>query len=114
MSAAAEGYNFAYLDERTKRMMLDEARSAIEDDGAEAILLGCAGLGPIDKAMQSALGAPVFDGTACAVKLVEGLHQYGVTTSKVKAYLPPERKELVACPESLASVYQREPAAASL
>jgi allantoin racemase len=92
--------------ERTKRMMIDEARSAIHDDGAEAILLGCAGLGPIDKMMQEAIGAPVFDGTACAVKLVEGLHKYGVSTSKVKAYLPPEPKELVACPASLRSIYQ--------
>src|SRR4051795_9132706 len=62
--------------ERTKRMMVDEARAAIADDGAEAILLGCAGLGPIDKTMQEAVGVPVFDGTACAVKLVESLVSY--------------------------------------
>ncbi len=98
--------------ERTKRMMLDEARDAIANDGAEAILLGCAGLGPIDKTMQIALGAPVFDGTACAVKLLEGLHHYGVTTAKVRAYLTPEPKELVACPVSLAPIYARERALA--
>jgi allantoin racemase len=100
--------------ERTKRMMVDEARSAIDDDGAEAILLGCAGLGPIDKTMQEELGVPVFDGTACAVKLLEGLHHYGVTTSKAKAYLAPEPKELVACPGSLARVYTRERAVAGI
>jgi allantoin racemase len=94
--------------ERTKRMMLDEARDAIANDGAEAILLGCAGLGPIDKTMQEALAVPVFDGTACAVKLLEGLHGYGVTTAKVRAYLTPEPKELVACPGSLAAIYERE------
>jgi allantoin racemase len=94
--------------ERTKRMMLEEARDAIDNDGAEAILLGCAGLGPIDKSMQEALGVPVFDGTACAVKLLEALHGYGVTTAKVRAYLTPEPKELVACPGSLASIYERE------
>ncbi len=94
--------------ERTKRMMLDEARDAIANDGAEAILLGCAGLGPIDKTMQEALGVPVFDGTACAVKLLEGLHGYGVTTAKVRAYLTPEPKELLGCPGSLAATYGRE------
>lgn len=93
--------------ERAKRMMLDEARSAIQDDGAEAILLGCAGLGPIDKTMQEALGVPVLDGVACAVTLVESLHAYGVTTSKAKAYLRPEPKELVACPGSLVALYAR-------
>ncbi len=100
--------------ERTKRMMVDEGRAAIEDDDAEAILLGCAGLGPIDKTMQEALGVPVFDGTACAVKLLEGLHHYGIKTAKVKAYLAPEPKELVACPTSLAAVYERERALAGL
>ncbi len=95
--------------ERTKRLMLEEARDAIANDGAEAILLGCAGLGPIDKMMQAAIGAPVFDGTACAVKLLEGLHHYGVTTAKVRAYLAPEPKELVSCPTSLAPIYERAP-----
>src|SRR5438105_1455385 len=93
--------------ERTKRMMVDEGRKAIDEDGAEAILLGCAGLGPLDKWMQQQLGAPVLDGVACAVKLAEGLHGYGVTTSKVAAYKDPEPKELVACPGTLAPLYER-------
>ena len=93
--------------DRTKRMMVEEGRAAIEHDGAEAILLGCAGLGPIDKWMQEQLGVPVFDGTACAVRLAESLHAYGVTTSRVAAYKRPEPKELVACPVSLAPVYER-------
>jgi allantoin racemase len=97
--------------DRTKRMMVEEARSAIAGDGAEAVLLGCAGLGPLDKWMQDQLGVPVLDGVACAVKLAEGLHQYGVTTSKVAAYKDPERKELVACPGSLAPIYERAAAA---
>jgi allantoin racemase len=96
--------------ERTKRMMVEEGRQAIADDGAEAILLGCAGLGPLDKWMQDQLGVPVLDGVACAVKLAEGLHTYGVTTSKVAAYKDPEPKELVACPGTLAPIYERQPA----
>lgn len=97
--------------DRAKRMMLAEARLAIEQDGAEAILLGCAGLGPIDKAMQNELGVPVFDGTACAVKMAESLIGYGVTTAKVHAYLDPEPKEIVGGPASLAAVYERGVAA---
>ena len=93
--------------ERAKRLMVVEAAKAVEEDAAEAILLGCAGLGPLDKAMQAELGVPVFDGTACAVKLVESLLAYGVTTSRVAAYQRPERKELVDCPGSLAPIYER-------
>ena len=98
--------------ERTKRLIVDYARLAIEEDGAEAILLGCAGLGPIDKAMQEALGVPVLDGVACAVKLIEGLHAYGITTSKTKAFLAPEPKELVNCPGTLIAAYARQGAGA--
>lgn len=92
--------------ERAKRMMVEEGQKAVAEDGAEAILLGCAGLGPLDKRMQEELGVPVFDGTACAVKLVEDLNEYGVSTAKVAAFLGPEPKELVACPVSLAPVYE--------
>ena len=98
--------------DRTKRMMVDEARDAIANDGAEAILLGCAGLGPLDKWMQDQLHVPVLDGVACAVKLAEGLHGYGVTTSKVAAYKDPEPKELVACPGTVIAVYERAAARA--
>jgi allantoin racemase len=93
--------------ERTKRLLLEEARAAITDDGAEAILLGCAGLGPIDKTMQEALGVPVLDGTGCAVKLVESLLGYGITTSKAKAFMAPEPKEVVGCSVAVTSVYDR-------
>ncbi len=93
--------------DRAKRMMVEEARQAINVEGAEAILLGCAGLGPLDKRMQQELGVPVFDGTACAVKLVEDLHQYGVTTSKVAAYKSPEPKEVVGASPGMAATYGR-------
>jgi allantoin racemase len=95
--------------DRTRRMMLAEARAAIADDGAEAICLGCAGLGPLDKPMQAELGVPVFDGTACAVKLAEDLHEYGAGTARVAAYLPPEPKELVGGPPGLVAVYGERP-----
>jgi allantoin racemase len=93
--------------ERTKKMMVEEGQKAVSEDGAEAILLGCAGLGPLDKRMQEELGVPVFDGTACAVKLVEDLNEYGVSTAKVAAFLAPEPKEIVEGPASLAPVYER-------
>lgn len=94
--------------DRAKQMMTEEAKKAVHEDGAEAILLGCAGLGPLDKSMQEELGVPVLDGTACAVKLAEDLYEYGITTAKVAAYLTPEPKELVQGPASLASIYERQ------
>jgi allantoin racemase len=76
-----------------ERKLTAEARRALAEDGAEAILLGCAGMGPMDKSMQAALGVPVIDGIGAAVTFAESLLRYGVTTSKVAAFKTPEPKE---------------------
>jgi allantoin racemase len=81
--------------EAAGREIVKAAKLAIEEDGAEAICLGCAGMGPLDKAVGSEVGVPVLDGVACAVKLVEGLLDYGLATSRVAAYKEPEPKEIV-------------------
>ena len=78
-----------------EREIIVAGRAAIEEDGAEAICLGCAGMGPLDKAVEAQVGVPVLDGVACAVKLVEGLVDYGLSTSRAAAYKEPEPKEIV-------------------
>ena len=84
--------------EAAGREIVRAARLAIDEDGAEAICLGCAGMGPLDKAVQDEIGVPVLDGTACAVKLLEGIVDYGLFTSRVAAYKEPEPKEFVDYP----------------
>lgn len=91
---------------RAEKEIVAAGRRAITDDGAEAICLGCAGMGPLDKAVQRALGVPVIDGVAAAVKMLESLGDYGVTTSKVAAFRDPEPKELVNCSAALQRVAQ--------
>jgi allantoin racemase len=87
------------------REIVKAARLAIDEDGAEAICLGCAGMGPLDKKVEAQVGVPVLDGVACAVKLVEGLVDYGLATSRAAAFREPEPKEIVGRPEaSVASV----------
>ena len=81
-----------------EREIVKASHAAIADDGAEAICLGCAGMGPLDKAVQGQIGVPVLDGTACAVKLLEGIVDYGLFTSRVAAYKEPEPKEFVNYP----------------
>ena len=86
-----------------EREIVKASRAAIADDGAEAICLGCAGMGPLDKAVQGQIGVPVLDGTACAVKLLEGILDYGLFTSRVAAYKEPEPKEFVNYPSRAVS-----------
>src|SRR5262249_57223780 len=66
--------------EAAGREIVKASRLAIAEDGAEAICLGCAGMGPLDKTVAAELSVPVIDGVACAVKLIEGLVDYGLTT----------------------------------
>jgi allantoin racemase len=77
------------------REIVKASRLAIAEDGAEAICLGCAGMGPLDKEVEAELGVPVLDGVACGVKLIESLVDYGLTTSRVAAYKAPEPKEIL-------------------
>ncbi len=72
--------------------VIAEARRAIAQDGAEAVILGCAGLSALVAPLAEALGVPVIDGVAAAVKMAEGLAALGLGTSKAGGFAyPPAR-----------------------
>lgn len=66
--------------------------TAIAEDGAEAILLGCAGMVELARRLTGETGVPVLDGVTAAVKMVEALVGLGLRTSKVCAYDQPRAK----------------------
>lgn len=88
-----------------EELILAEARKAVEEDGAEVISLGCAGMAGLDERLKHELGVPVIDGVAAAVKLMEALVGCGIQTSKRRAFAPLEGKELVNLPEAFAVPY---------
>jgi len=63
-----------------------EIRAAIDEDGAEAIVLGCAGMVDLMDELAAAFGLPVVDGVTCAVSLAEALVRTGLKTSKIGGY----------------------------
>lgn len=69
--------------------LLAESRRAVEDDGAEAIILGCAGIGHFAALITDELGVPAIDGVAVAVTMAEGLVRCGLGTSKRSSYAAP-------------------------
>lgn len=83
------------------REITKQALLAVEEDRAEAILLGCGGMGPLDEQVGAAVPVPVIDGIVCAVKLAEGAHDYGLKTSRVAAFKSPEEKPFVPYPGPL-------------
>lgn len=69
-------------------LFLELSRRAREEDRAEVIVLGCAGLSGLDRKIREALDVPVLDGVVCALILASGFARYGAGTSKVMYYNP--------------------------
>ena len=92
--------NVAVLDlekpgSNARRKIEAEIGRAIGDDGAEAIVLGCAGMTDLARELAQIAGVPVLDGVACAVVLAEGLARLALCTSKVNSYASPLAKDFV-------------------
>ena len=77
--------------------LVTEGRKATVEDGAEAIVLGCAGMAELCASLSETLGLPVIDGVVAAVKLAEALAGGGFATSKVGSLGYPRDK---ACDKS--------------
>ena len=71
---------------------------AVREDGAECILLGCAGFVDFVEELSKKLGVPVLDGVMPAVKFAEAMVDMRLTTSKVSTWGYPENKEIVGLP----------------
>src|SRR5262249_53466246 len=55
--------------EQTLRRMVDVGRQLKERDGAEAVIMGCAGMARHRRPLEAALGIPVIDPTQAAVTM---------------------------------------------
>jgi allantoin racemase len=66
-----------------KQQITEECRRALDEDESGAIVLGCAGMADLAAEVSAEIGAPVVEGVAAAVKLVESVVALGLGTSKV-------------------------------
>jgi allantoin racemase len=69
-----------------------EIARALEEDHAEAIVLGCAGMADLAASLSVEFNVPVIDGVAAAVVLAEGLAAIGLRTSKRGGFAKPLAK----------------------
>jgi len=72
--------------EATKARILEVARQARDEDGAEVIVLGCAGMVGYAADVEKELGIVVLDPTTIAFKIAEGLAEVGVRHSNQGLY----------------------------
>ncbi len=81
------------------KLIREECRRAITEDGAGAIVLGCAGMAGLAAVLTHELGVPVIDGVGAAVKFAEALVGLGLKTSRhgdLAAPLPKRYSGIVA------------------
>ena len=83
-----------------------EIARALDEDHAEAIVLGCAGMADLAASLSVEFGVPVIDGVAAAVVMAEGLAAIGLRTSKRGGFAPPVAEDLFG---PVRAVFAQEP-----
>jgi allantoin racemase len=71
---------------RAKKNILKVAREAMDEDGTEVIVLGCAGLAGYSENLESELGIAVLDPLSVTFKIAEAFAELGLRPSKVGLY----------------------------
>ena len=79
--------------ENAVRIIGEEIEKAINEDHAEAIVLGCAGMADLSDMLSQRYGLPVIEGVTAAAKLLESLHALGLQTSRLGGYATPRQKQ---------------------
>ncbi len=74
---------------KTKDAILAVARKAIEEDGAEVIILGCAGMAGYAEELEQKLGVPVLDPNAVALKMAEAMVDLQLKPSRIGIFAYP-------------------------
>lgn len=77
----------------TVRTVTEACTAAVNEDGCDVVVLGCAGMAPLAPTLARRTGAQVVDGVGAAVKLVESLVSLGLRTSKGGEYAAPPSKK---------------------
>jgi allantoin racemase len=78
--------------DRTYAVILAFAKTAMAQDGSDAVVLGCAGMAGLPELLTAELGVPVVDGVAAATVMAEGLVRLGLQPSTHGELAPPPPK----------------------
>jgi allantoin racemase len=95
-------------EEQVRKRLAEEAHAAVLEDGAEVIILGCAGMAGLEESVAAAAGVPVVDSVRAGVTMVAALARSGARTSKHNLYRPVEARSVGELPPGLARVYRGE------
>jgi allantoin racemase len=75
--------------DRTLAELREQIRGIVAEDGAEVVILACAGLCGYDVELSRLAGIPVLDPVTVGVKVAESLVGLGLSHSKIRKFAPP-------------------------
>jgi allantoin racemase len=75
--------------DKCKIALLEQGRRAVEEDGAEVLILGCAGWVGYADDLTRQLGIPVLDPTSVTLKVTEAMVDLELTHSKIGIFSYP-------------------------
>lgn len=75
-----------------ERRIGQEIEDALQRDGADAIVLGCAGMADMAERFSKQFQVPVIDGVKAGTVFAHALAQLGLSTSKAGGYAAPNSK----------------------
>lgn len=80
--------------DRTLKALVKHGKQAIEEEGSEGLILGCAGLAIFGDDLRDLLPVPVLDGVSTAVMTAEAMVRLKAQTSKICGYKFAAKKEM--------------------
>ena len=81
------------------------ARGLIDEDGAEAIILGGPAMPAVKDLVADRLAVPVVEGIQCAVRQAEALGGLGVQKATAGSYGAPGARDLIDVGEDLVDLF---------
>jgi len=79
--------------DKAKSRVMEAAKLAVEEDGAEVVIMGCAAMLGYAAEVSQSLGVTVLDPTATTLKITEGMIDAGIVHSKRGLFAFPPEKE---------------------
>jgi allantoin racemase len=78
-----------------ERRVMEEAKQAVEEDGADVIILGCGWMMGVEERIPKELGVPAIIPGVAALKMCESMIRMGLVQSKRCFAFPPEKERIV-------------------
>jgi allantoin racemase len=86
-------------DPNAPKIVTEACRGAVDHDGSDAVVLDCAGMADMCRAIAGEIGIPVVDGVTAATLTVQSLLTMGLSTGKRGEYAPPSPKRYTGMPQ---------------